>query len=172
MFHSKFFAMLTGLLLAFSIAAPGRAQTVKDADDGTTLQQIIIFGRHSIRAPINDPSTLAPFAVDPYPSFTGVPNGYLTPNGQRAAGLLGAYFHDYLLHEGLLTGNAETDLSHSYFRSNSIQRSFVTATKFGEGLDPRRFNTGSLLQNRRPQYRHIRRDRSRVRSRCGESGDN
>lgn len=60
----------------------------------------------------------------------------MTPNGQRAAGLLGSYFRDYLLHEGLLTGDTETDLSRSYFRANSIQRSFVTATKFGEGLIP------------------------------------
>jgi 4-phytase/acid phosphatase len=49
---------------------------------------------------------------------------------------MGSYFHDYLLHEGLLKGNAAADLSHSYFRANSIQRSNITASMFGEGLIP------------------------------------
>jgi 4-phytase/acid phosphatase len=62
--------------------------------------------------------------------------GYLTPNGREAERLLGSYFRDYLLHEGLLTGNASTDLSRSYFRANSIQRSNITATNFGAGLIP------------------------------------
>jgi 4-phytase/acid phosphatase len=62
--------------------------------------------------------------------------GYLTPNGREAARLLGSYFHDYLLHEGLLTGSATTDLPLSYFRANSIQRSNVTAAFIGAGLIP------------------------------------
>ncbi len=128
--------VLLCLLLALAIAAPVAAQTVKDADDGTILKQIIIFGRHGIRSPVADPSSLAPFSIDPYPAFTGVPKGYLTPRGQQAAVLLGSYFHDYLLHEGLLTGNAQTDLERSYFRANSIQRSNITAAKFGAGLIP------------------------------------
>ena len=127
-------AVLTGLLLALALAGPVLAQTPR-ADDNTTLRQIIIFGRHSIRSSTVDPAVLATFSSNPYPPFE-VPVGYLTPNGGSAAQLLGAYFRDYLLHEGLLTGSAATDLSHSYFRSNSIERSFVTATRFGEGLIP------------------------------------
>ena len=129
---------LAGLLLALVIAAPVSAQTIKDADDGTTLKQIIIFGRHSIRSSATENSTLATFTTDlyPYPPFTGVPMGYLTPNGREAERLLGSYFHDYLLHEGLLTGTDQTDLSRSYFRANSIQRSNITAAMFGAGLIP------------------------------------
>jgi 4-phytase/acid phosphatase len=128
--------ILIGLLLTLAIAVPVLAQTIKDADDGTTLKQVIIFGRHGIRSSTVDPSILAQFSANTYPTFVGVPKGYLTPRGQQAAGLLGSYFHDYLLHEGLLTGSAPTDLSRSYFRANSIQRSNVTAAKFGEGLIP------------------------------------
>jgi 4-phytase/acid phosphatase len=75
-------------------------------------------------------------AVDAYPTFIGVPIGYLTPNGRLAAGLLGSYFHDYLVHEGLLTGNTNTDLARSYFRANTIERSYITAAEFGMGLIP------------------------------------
>lgn len=133
---SKCKVILIGLLLALAIAAPVQAQTFKVADDETTLKQIIIFGRHSIRSSTIDPTTLAQFSPDTYPAFAGVPTGYLTPHGQEAARLLGSFFHDYLLHEGLLSGNTATDLPRLYFRANSIQRSNVTAAKFGEGLIP------------------------------------
>jgi len=105
-------------------------------DDGTILKQIIVFGRHSIRASTSDPSDLARFSADPYPDFVGVPKGYLTPRGRQAASLLGSYFRDYLLNEGLLTGHDQTDLSRSYFRAEPIQRTNITAAKFGAGLIP------------------------------------
>jgi 4-phytase/acid phosphatase len=128
--------ILAGLLLVLAIAAPVTAQTVTNEDDGTTLKQIIIFGRHSIRAAITDPSSMDRFSADPYPGFAEVPKGYLTPNGQEAASLLGNYFREYLLHEGLLTNDAATDINLSYFRANSIQRSNITAAMFGAGLIP------------------------------------
>ena len=124
-----------------------------NADDGTILKQIIFFGRHSIRSsvfPIRPSELPLPpleqYAHDTYPNFAPdshskilpnvpiVPTGWLTPNGQEAAKLFGTYFRDYLLREGLLTNDATTNLSHSYFRANSIQRSNITAAKFGEGL--------------------------------------
>ena len=97
--------ILIGLLLMLAIAVPVLAQTVQ-ADDGTTLKQIIVFGRHSIRSSTNDPTTLDQFSADPFHPFVGVPTGYLTPNGGKAESLLGAYFNAYLVHEGLLTGSA------------------------------------------------------------------
>jgi 4-phytase/acid phosphatase len=131
----KYKVILIGLLLTFLFAVPGLTQTIKTNDD-TTLKQIIIFGRHSVRSSTVPPEDLAMFSSNTYPPFTGVPVGYLTPNGREAARLLGSYFHDYLVHEGLLTGSAPTDLSRSYFRANSIQRSNITASFFGQGLIP------------------------------------
>ena len=131
-----FKAILTVLLLAVAMEGPVLAQTIKAADDGTVLKQIIIFGRHSIRAPVSDTNKLNLSSTDPFPIFVGVPTGYLTPNGRLAAGLMGSYFHDYLLHEGVLTGDTNTDLAHSYFRANIIERSYMTAAKFGAGLIP------------------------------------
>jgi 4-phytase / acid phosphatase len=134
-------SMLTGLFLALAIAFPASAQSINGTDDGTTLKQIIIFGRHSIRSSTVAPATLAAFTTDlyPYPAFVGVPQGYLTPHGREAARLLGSYFHDYLAYEGLLTDNATATeaLSHCYFRANSIERSNVTASMLGAGLIPK-----------------------------------
>ena len=128
--------VLTGLLLAIAIEGPVLAQTIKAVDDGTVLKEIIFFGRHSIRTATSDTNSLNQCSANPFPDFVGVPVGYLTTNGQQAAGLLGSYFHEYLLHEGLLTGDATSDLARSYFRANTIERSYMTAAKFGAGLIP------------------------------------
>ena len=115
---------------------PARAQTLADqATDPTVLKQIIIYGRHSIRSSTVPDAVLATFAPQSYPSF-GVPPGYLTPNGARAEVLLGSYFRNYLLAEGLLTGADAVDARRSYFRANSIQRSNVTAASLAAGLMP------------------------------------
>jgi 4-phytase / acid phosphatase len=124
---------LTSLLLGLANATPVKAQTTNMANDGTILKQTIIFGRHGIRASTDDTNTLDQYSANPYPAFS-VPPGYLTTNGQRAAVLLGSYFREYLIHEGLLTGNPDTDLARSYFRANTIERSYMTAAKFGSGL--------------------------------------
>jgi 4-phytase/acid phosphatase len=129
-------AILASLLLAVATEGPVLAQTTNAVDDGTVLKQIIIFGRHSIRAAISTTNTLNQFSANPSPGFTGVPVGYLTTNGQQAAGLMGSYFHDYLVHEGVLTGDTNTDLARSYFRANVIERSYITAAKFGAALIP------------------------------------
>ena len=129
-------AILAGLSLAVAMDGPALAQTTNAADDGTVLKQIIIFGRHSIRSSVTASNTLQEDAVDTYPTFVGVPIGYLTPHGRLAAGLLGSYFHHYLAHEGLLTGDTNTDLARSYFRANTIERSYITAAEFGAGLIP------------------------------------
>ena len=125
--------VLPGLLLNLAIGAPVAAQTV--TNDNTILKQIIIFGRHGVRSPVAPPNYYAIYSPRPYPDF-GVPVGYLTPHGQQAEVLLGTYYRDYLLSEGLLTGDAATDLGHTYFRANSIQRSNLTATMLGVGLIP------------------------------------
>ncbi len=129
----RFKAILPVLLAELTASTHAPAQTL--TNDDTVLKQIIIFGRHSVRSAVLSPAAYAQYSPRPYPDF-GVPAGYLTAHGQQAAVLLGAYYRAYLISQGLLTGDATTDLSHSYFRANSIQRSNVTAMKLGEGLIP------------------------------------
>jgi 4-phytase / acid phosphatase len=121
------------LLVAALAVVPVGAQTAKDADDGTVLRQIVIFGRHGVRSPTVSPADYARFSPRPYPDF-GVPPGYLIPHGWEAERLLGAYYRAYLLHERLLTGGADWDASRTYFRANSIQRSNASAAALGTGL--------------------------------------
>ena len=60
----KCMVILSALLLTLIVPIRGHvlAQT-PIANDGTTLRQIIVFGRHSIRAPLQTPDQLAAFAV-------------------------------------------------------------------------------------------------------------
>ncbi|MGO9688823.1 MAG: histidine-type phosphatase, partial [Syntrophobacteraceae bacterium] len=133
----KHMVILLGLVLTLTVPLQGQvlAQTIANANDGTTLKQIIVFGRHSIRSSTTSQGDLEQYAVQLYPDF-GVATGCLTPNGSTAENLLGAYYRQYLLQEGLLTGNDSLDAARSYFRSNTIERSWMTATAFGTGLIP------------------------------------
>src|SRR5262245_20710784 len=107
------------LPVALLVLVPIGAQTVNDSDDGTVLKQILIFSRHGVRSPSMSAADYARMSPRPYPDF-GVPAGYLTAHGWQAETLLGGYYRQYLLHERLLTGDANWDMSRSYFRANSI----------------------------------------------------
>jgi 4-phytase/acid phosphatase len=123
------------LVFAFMFLISAPAQTIRDSNDGTTLKHVIIYGRHNIRAATKEPDQLAKYAVNTYPDF-GVAAGCLTLNGWKAEILLGAYFHDYLVHEGLLTDHAQKDLERSYFRAQAIERTNLTAAAFQRGVIP------------------------------------
>jgi 4-phytase/acid phosphatase len=132
MMFKRMFIVL-GLVLTLTV--PAVAQTVIQ-NDNTVLKQIIIFGRHSIRSSTVPLSALGQFAVQPWPAFNGYQGtGCLTLNGQTAATYLGQYFRHYLIDEQvLLSDNDQKNVSHLYFRSNCIERSFNTAYYFWQGL--------------------------------------
>jgi len=103
--------------------------------DDTQLKQVIIFGRHSVRAPVADNALLNTFSVKQYPLFS-VGTGLLTPNGAKLETLLGSYYRLWLTNEKLLTGNDSNDAAAVYLRSNVIERTIVTAQSFASGLLP------------------------------------
>ncbi len=126
--------LLTSLMLSF-LPVLTSAQIITTAADDTKLRQIIIFGRHGVRSPVASEEMLASFTARKYPKFNVLP-GYLTQHGAAAARILGTYWRDYLLHEGLLTGNSAADGQRAYFRANSIERSIATAAAMAAGVYP------------------------------------
>ena len=84
--------IVLGLVLTLTVPVPVwvLAQTVTN-NDGTTLKQIIIFGRHNVRSATTATSILDEMAVDPYPPFDVSP-GCLTGHGWDAEVLLGDYY--------------------------------------------------------------------------------
>jgi 4-phytase / acid phosphatase len=106
----------------------------QSADD-TQLKQIIVFGRHSVRAPVAPIPYLNGFSVQNFPDFK-VAAGILTPNGEQLETILGGYYRQWLTQEGLLTGNDTADANFVFFRANVIQRTIDTAQHFWAGMLP------------------------------------
>lgn len=103
--------------------------------DDTKLRQVIIIGRHSVRAPVAPNSYIDAFSARPFPAFT-VGTGLLTANGAKLETMLGGYYRLWLAKEGLLTGNDEADAAFVYFRANTLERTRVSAQSFAAGLLP------------------------------------
>ena len=74
------------LAFAFFFGSLVNAQTVDDAQ----LKQVIIFGCHSVRAPVATNMQLDAFSTQNVLDFH-VPAGYLTPNGEVIETILGGY---------------------------------------------------------------------------------
>ena len=108
--------------------------TAQSVDD-TQLKQVIIFGRHSVRAPVAPNSILNTFSAQQFPDF-GVDAGILTANGEKLETILGRYYRAWLTQEGLLTGNDSADANSVYFHANVIQRTIDTAQCFWAGFLP------------------------------------
>jgi 4-phytase/acid phosphatase len=105
------------------------------AVDDTQLKQIIIFGRHSVRAAVAPNSYLDQYSAQPFPDF-GVAAGILTPNGEQLETILGGYYRQWLTQEGLLTGNDTADANFVFFHANVIQRTIDTAQHLWAGMLP------------------------------------
>jgi len=104
--------------------------------DDTVAKQVIIFGRHTVRTPILPNAALDYFAVQPYPDFSVSGVAVMTPNGAKNELILGAYFRQWLIHEGLLTGHDPADANFVYVRANNPPLIFQTAQQFVLGLLP------------------------------------
>jgi 4-phytase/acid phosphatase len=105
------------------------------AVDDTQLKQVIILGRHNVRAPAAPNSILNNFSAQPYPVF-GVDAGILTANGAKLETMLGGYYRLWLTKEGLLTGNDAADAPLVYFRASVLERTVASAQALAAGLLP------------------------------------
>jgi len=130
--HEPFPLSAACLMLALVIS--GVLAPAQPVDD-TQLKQVIIFGRHSVRAPVAPNSTINKFSAKPFPVF-GVDTGILTANGAKLETILGGYYRLWLTNEGLLTGNDSTDATFVYFRANVLERTIESAQRFAAGMLP------------------------------------
>jgi 4-phytase/acid phosphatase len=104
--------------------------------DDTQLKQVIIFGRHGVRSPLEPNSTLNNFSVQPFPEFSVSGAANLTINGGTNETILGGYYRLWLTKEGLLTGNDSADAAFVYFRANGAPLIIDTAQAFWAGMLP------------------------------------
>ena len=87
------------LLWAALLVAVFVGDAASAADD--ELLSAVVVSRHGVRSPTATQPPLATIAADPWPSWS-VPPGYLTQRGAELARLLGGYYRESYVAQGLL----------------------------------------------------------------------
>ena len=128
---------LPAIVLAAAIFAPSRpsihAQTAAISQE--ELQYVAVLSRHGVRAPTNTPEDLQDYAPQPWPMWDAA-TAYLTPRGNKLMQLLGVYYRQYLVREGLLTTPGCADLRRVYFWADTVGRDIESAWALGRAMMP------------------------------------
>ncbi|MDR6529474.1 4-phytase/acid phosphatase [Caulobacter rhizosphaerae] len=122
--------LLRAALAAFVLLSAGSARA---AAPGERLEKVVILSRHGVRAAMSSPERLEEASARPWPRFS-VPPGHLTARGEALASLMGGYFHDHYVAEGLLERRGDCGAA-SYW-ANVTQRTIATAQAVGRTLSP------------------------------------
>ncbi len=125
------FVLGLAVLLVIAIQPGVSAGQTPESD----LKYALILTRHGVRSPLRSQTSLGPYSAEAWPDWEVAP-GYLTPHGKMQMTLMGEYYRALFMHEGLLTGRAEDDAKHVYFRSDSDERTVETARGLGAALLP------------------------------------
>jgi len=99
------------------------------------LKYVVIVSRHGVRAPTWIAERLNRYSAEPWPDFQ-VPPGYLTPHGLALMELLGAYYREWFLKEGLLGREACGDAQRVYAWADTDQRTVESGRALAETLAP------------------------------------
>jgi 4-phytase/acid phosphatase len=122
---SGILATMAAMVCLLAYAAPSAR-----ADE---LKMVIILSRHGVRAPLQTPEKLAPYAAQAWPKWEVAP-GIQTPRGDELIGLMGAYYKARFQKEGLLTGDPAVDGPLVYIRADNDERTIATAKIIGKAL--------------------------------------
>jgi 4-phytase/acid phosphatase len=119
-------------------AAGAALPEVLPAEPATDVLVSIVVTRHGVRSPLLDANTaFGIYSVGAWPQWPVRP-GQLTPHGKRQMKMLGAYYREFYLRAGLLSGRADQDAERIILRADSDQRTIETARDMGAGLLPGR----------------------------------
>ncbi|WP_392564385.1 bifunctional glucose-1-phosphatase/inositol phosphatase [Orbus wheelerorum] len=125
------YSPLVCLALLFSMAA----QAADDIND-YSLEQVVIFSRHGLRAPLSTPSSsLGKMTPNLWPQWDTKPS-YLTTRGGVLETYFGHYINTWLVKNKLLTDDKCPTEDDVYIYANSLQRTIATAQFFSFGAFP------------------------------------
>jgi len=124
-------------LCALSVlAALPIGMTAQAAESDMQLQQVLMFSRHNLRAPLADNgSVLEQSTKKSWPQWS-VPGGQLTTKGGVLEVYMGNYTRQWLAQQGLVKNGSCPDSSNIFVYANSLQRTVATAQFFVNGAFP------------------------------------
>lgn len=123
------------IILGLSFVLSFSAQAIETLDS-YTLEQVVIFSRHGLRAPLASPtSTLGKITPNQWPQWD-TPASYLTTRGGVLESYFGHYFSEWLVDNKLLTENTCPSENEVYIYTNSLQRTIATGQYFTVGAFP------------------------------------
>jgi 4-phytase / acid phosphatase len=106
-------------------------------DAGSKLKMAVIVTRHGVRPPL-DKSTKSPYARDEWPKLDewgARCAGDLTQTGFKLATLMGAYYSDHYIEQGLLPKGCPRN--QVFIWADAEERTWETATALAKGLSQR-----------------------------------
>jgi 4-phytase/acid phosphatase len=98
------------------------------------LKYVVIVSRHGVRSPTWDVARLNQYSAQPWPDW-GVAPGELTSHGRAQIKLMGTYYRDWLLQEGIL-GAGCASAERIQIRADKGQRTLETGKALAESLAP------------------------------------
>ena len=97
------------------------------------LQKLLVLSRHNIRSPLG--KTIDKLTPHQWFVWTSAP-GELSQKGGELEAIMGQYFRERLVHDGLITENEQPKEGEVRFYANSMQRTIATAQYFSSGMLP------------------------------------
>ena len=124
------------LILALALLLTGAAVAESAADEGYTLDRVVVLSRHNIRSPLSGSGSLLG-DITPHEWFEWTSNpSELSLRGAMLETLMGQYFRLWLEDEGLFPENYQPAEGAVRFYANAKQRTLATARYFSAGLLP------------------------------------
>lgn len=124
------------LLMTLSLTLGSFTAEADDSADRYTLEQVVIFSRHGLRAPLTTPSSsLGKLTTHQWPQWD-TPPSYLTTRGGALESYFGHYVSEWLIDNKLIEEKTCPTDKDIYFYANSMQRTIATAQFFALGAFP------------------------------------
>lgn len=142
----RYATLLTSVLVAgFTLTASDVAFAQTTADN-TTLKFALVFSRHGVRPPTKTNDNYNLYASQNFPDWSVAP-GYLTIHGAQLMTILGGYYRQYFVQQGLLTGVDSADVNSEYFYADNAERTYATGQALAAGLLPSVSSTVNEVAN-------------------------
>src|SRR5215470_14701574 len=95
------------------------------------LKYAIIVTRHGVRSPTWTADRLNQYSAQPWPDWE-VPPGNLTTHGRLLMQLMGTYYREHFIAEGLIGRTGCTDTDRTFIWADTDQRTLETARALSE----------------------------------------